>query len=292
MLKLLKKLNIVVIAFILLLPLIKFSSSANATEYKAVTLHFLEPTKDELKGRSDLEILIWRVKDSEETNTKIVKELDKLTDKELEEKFGKEVAKYTTDKEGKIVLDSLSDGKYYVREKDYGTKKGIYSVPFILDIPNKNEDIYIKTTTNPGEEPKGGYKFKKVSSQTNDPLKNAKFKVTKQKNGIYEPVLQDNKVYIVSSAEDGMFKVENLDYGVYYLWEVDAPSGYTPLKEPIKFEVTELSINEEEKIIKNDPFNPPPDILIPNTGDVLFVVLLFGGIIIFSLGYRMTKEEN
>lgn len=289
--KLLNKLAIIVMAFILLLPYSSSSYIVTATEYKAIDLHFVDRDNNDETKNKIIDIKIWKISEDKnfENSTVKLKELSKFSNEELDKKYT-DFSEHKTNEDGILTLSDFSSGYYYVREKDYEKLEKFFT-PIILEIPNSNQDIFIKKTTRE-EVPKGGYKFKKISSKDQKALANAKFKVTKLVNGTYETVLKDGREYVVTSDEKGLFEVDGLFFGTYYLWEVDAPSGYEQLKVPIKFEVTDISKDSGEMIVTNKPFTPPPPILIPNTGDILFLVLLLGGIIIFSIGYRMTKSNN
>ncbi|WP_366920476.1 MSCRAMM family protein, partial [Streptococcus pneumoniae] len=70
--------------------------------------------------------------------------------------------------------------------------------------------------------PRGNVDFMKVDGRTNTSLQGAMFKVMKEENGHYTPVLQNGKEVVVASGKDGRFRVEGLEYGTYYLWELQA----------------------------------------------------------------------
>ncbi|MBZ4283812.1 prealbumin-like fold domain-containing protein, partial [Streptococcus pneumoniae] len=64
--------------------------------------------------------------------------------------------------------------------------------------------------------PRGNVDFMKVDGRTNTSLQGAMFKVMKEENGHYTPVLQNGKEVVVASGKDGRFRVEGLEYGTYY----------------------------------------------------------------------------
>lgn len=61
----------------------------------------------------------------------------------------------------------------------------------------------------------------------------------------------ENAVEIVSD-ENGEFDICGLDGGVYYLKEVTAPSGYRPLAEPIKLQVSPTYCAERNHYVKGE----------------------------------------
>lgn len=101
--------------------------------------------------------------------------------------------------------------------------------------------------------------------------------------------------------------MEGLEFGDYYLWEIEAPKGYKKLKDPIKFTVGEES-STKILFIKNDelPPPPPPDNPpenppekppkrppeIPKTGDVAFIAMCISGLILIAMGISLVRDKK
>lgn len=60
-----------------------------------------------------------------------------------------------------------------------------------------------------------------------------------------DPEKQEDAAGILTSDENGLFKVVGLDAGIYYLEEVVAPAGYNLLKGEIKLEVLATTKNDQ-----------------------------------------------
>lgn len=120
-------------------------------------------------------------------------------------------------------------------------------------------------------------------------------------------VQKNGEDIILTSGEDGKFSVEGLEFGDYYLWEIEAPKGYKKLKDPIKFTVGEES-STKILFIKNDelPPPPPPDNPpenppekppkrppeIPKTGDVAFIAMCISGLILIAMGISLVRDKK
>ena len=100
------------------------------------------------------------------------------------------------------------------------------------------------------------------------------------------PFKRDGKGYVLVSGKNGGFKVENLPFGTYYLIETKAPKGYSLLSESIEFKIDANSKTNEATIIKNKPFRRG----LPKTGDILFLIMTVGGIVIFITGYFINRK--
>lgn len=61
-----------------------------------------------------------------------------------------------------------------------------------------------------------------------------------------------SKAVEVVSDEDGAFTISGLDGGIYYLKEVTAPSGYRPIEEPIRIEVSPVFPQERNSYLKGE----------------------------------------
>lgn len=233
-----------------------------------------------------------------------------------------------TGKDGKITVKGLPPGDYVfvevkapkgyeiiTGETDFEVKADskltltVYNKPLSppeeTEPPDETEPPKPPETTEPPpkppiepptkpEEPKKGdhffYKYAKNDKGKQVSLEGATFKVTRLVDGSYENVLKDDgTIYIVSSGSDGRFKIENLPYGTYYLWETKAPASYAQLKEPIKFEINDQS---KDQVISIENKKKPP-IDIPETGDLVTGLLILASIGLVGSGLWLlrTKDE-
>lgn len=198
-----------------------------------------------------------------------------------------------TNKEGKIIVKGLPQGEYVLKElkapNGYIIEKEDTS--FIIKA-SKNGTIIIYNKPKDNIPPKhGDFNFFKYAKGTNGKqikLEGASFKVTKLVNDKYENVMKDGSPYTVVSNSEGKFKVENLEYGTYYLWEIKAPKGYAELKDPIKFEIGKDS---DQKLIPIENKKTPP-VKVPETGDLAIVILAVVSIALIGVGYKLTKSKS
>lgn len=276
MLKHIKKTLKTTMSLIMLLSLTQ-TAQTKAEEKSEITIHINQQSEEKT-------INIWKIKNKKE-KSELEKELAEKSKEELDKENGE--AEEKTSKEHKIKL-SLEKGTYYIKEKGKN-KEEKQLVPTILTIPTNEKEIYIKEYN---EKKTGSYRFKKISSKTKEGLAKAKFKITREENQKQKAIEKEGKEATITSDQNGEFIVEDLEYGEYNLWEIEAPEGYKKLEKPIKFTISEKSITEEKIEIKNDPKGPPPLIEIPNTGDIIFIVLTIGGIIIFLTGYKIVREKD
>lgn len=283
-----KKIFVVIFTLLLSVTFSFVSVSNFALANNDILIHL----KNDKEVRKNVELNIFKV-NSEKSDLELLEQLRVLSKSELEEKYG--TAKYVvkSNEEGKIQLKDLEDGTYYAVE--FSVVNGEYvTVPFIFNVPTteKTREIFVKVVEKKEIPENGGKRFTKISGEDNKPLQGASFKVMTKKDGAFVPVVKEGQNYIVTSDERGNFSVDNLAFGKYYLWEVNAPVGYSPLTENIEFEIVGNEISNESQSIAIKNWKTPPPPVIPNTGDITFFVLLLGGSILVILGYYMTREEK
>ena len=186
----------------------------------------------------------------------------------------------------------------------------IKNVDTKFTISDKSVELRVvnsKTSTD-----KGRHDFMKTD-EAKKPLGGAMFKVmTKNKDGKFEPVKKDGKDYIVTSADNGKFAVEDMDYGKYYLVEIKAPEGFILLSEPVEFEIKKQADDKTISIAfitnKSDTITrrrtPGDDITrrrtpggditrrIPKTGDIRFFMSMIGGAIMFFIGKWIIAKDD
>ena len=179
-----------------------------------------------------------------------------------------------TDEEGKIVIDRLPQGKYYILEKEApeGYKLNEEKMPFEI---KENGEI-IKSTMK-DEDITGTLEFTKVDISTDEPLPNTLIEIYNAEN--------DELVFSGRTDESGNITIDKIKYGKYYILEKEAPEGYQLNPEKMYFEITEdgqviKSVMKDEKIVE-----------VPNTGlseinydkvTPIIVIVLGAGLIIYA----------
>ena len=126
---------------------------------------------------------------------------------------------YTTDENGKIVIEKAPAGTYKVQEvatlKEYILNDKPYEIEHTTD---KDTSLTIENTKKPG------LSITKIDAETKKPLSSAVFKLTRA-NG---DVIRED----ITTGEDGTAFVEGLDAADYIVTEITAPGGYILDKNP------------------------------------------------------------
>lgn len=246
--------------------------------------------------------------ESKDKNSKSEKKEEKSKDEKKEEKSS-EVSKkeeksdeglYISNESGEIIINDIKKGDYIFREVEAPAGYLIKNVDTKFTISDKSVELRVvnsKTSTD-----KGRHDFMKTD-EAKKPLGGAMFKVmTKNKDGKFEPVKKDGKDYIVTSADNGKFAVEDMDYGKYYLVEIKAPQGFILLSEPVEFEIKKQADDKTISIAfitnKSDTITRTPggDITrggkMPKTGDIRFFMSMIGGAIMFFIGKWIIAKDD
>lgn len=220
-------------------------------------------------------------------------------DKSKEDKSSDE-GLYISNESGEIIINDIKSGDYIFREVEAPAGYLIKNVDTRFTITDKSVELRVvnsKTSTD-----KGRHDFMKTD-EAKKPLGGAMFKVmTKNKDGKFEPVKKDGKDYIVTSADNGKFAVEDMDYGKYYLVEIKAPAGFILLSEPVEFEIKKQADDKTISIAfitnKSDTITRTPggDITrggkMPKTGDIRFFMSMIGGAIMFFIGKWIIAKDD
>lgn len=244
--------------------------------------------------------------ESKDENSKSEKREDKSKEEKKEDK-SKDKAKsddglYISNDAGEIIINDIKKGDYIFREVEAPAGYLIKNIDTRFTITDKSVELRVVNSKTP-EKDKGRHDFMKTD-EAKKPLGGAMFKVmTKNKDGKFEPVKKDGKDYIVTSADNGKFSVEDMDYGKYYLVEIKAPQGFILLSEPVEFEIKKqaddktISIafitNKSETITRRR--TPGGDITrrkIPKTGDIRFFMSVIGGAIMFFIGKWIIAKDD
>ena len=211
---------------------------------------------------------------------------------------------YISNESGEIIINDIKKGDYIFREVEAPAGYVIKNVDTKFTISDKSVELRVVNSKTPDKD-KGRHDFMKTD-EAKKPLGGAMFKVmTKNKDGKFEPVKKDGKDYIVTSADNGKFAVEDMDYGKYYLVEIKAPQGFILLSEPVEFEIKKQAddktisiafITNKSDSITRRRTTPGGDITrggkIPKTGDIRFFMSMIGGAIMFFIGKWIIAKDD
>ncbi|MDU7500229.1 MAG: SpaA isopeptide-forming pilin-related protein, partial [Streptococcus thermophilus] len=250
---------------------------------------------------------------SEENAEKSKDESSKSEDKDekSKDKAKSDDGLYISNDAGEIIINDIKKGDYIFREVEAPAGYLIKNIDTRFTISDKSVELRV-VNSKTSEKDKGRHDFMKTD-EAKKPLGGAMFKVmTKNKDGKFEPVKKDGKDYIVTSADNGKFAVEDMDYGKYYLVEIKAPEGFILLSEPVEFEIKKqaddktISIafitNKKDTITRRK--TPGDDITrrrtpggditrrIPKTGDIRFFMSMIGGAIMFFIGKWIIAKDD
>lgn len=172
----------------------------------------------------------------------------------------------TTDENGKVVVDNLKVGKYYILEKEAATGYVITDEKVYFEIKDNGEIVKAEMKNKPIT---GTVEITKQDVSTNEPLPNTLIEVYNEK---------DELVFSGRTDENGKITIENLRYGKYYFLEKEAPEGYSINPEKMYFEIL-----EDGEIVKCTMVDEKVVIEVPSTGiEDYHIVELMGSLLILS----------
>ena len=165
----------------------------------------------------------------------------------------------------------------------------------------------------PNETPElhtGGAKFEKIDKATSAKLAGAKFVVTNEAGDKYlkqtaasgttpaknEWVANKADATVFTSAADGIFEVKGLPYGVkgndnatgetkYKLVEVEAPTGYALLQQPVEFTISSTTYTGGINQVNNNK------VTIPQTGGIGSALVIAAGVLVVGLGFIAKRRS-
>ena len=129
-----------------------------------------------------------------------------------------------TDVNGKVIIDNLFVGKFYIIEKDPASGYKINDEKVYFEITEDGEIVKANMTN---EKIKSTIKIHKIDEDNNS-LKGVLI-------GIYD--LNDNLIYSGLTDDEGYLEYE-LEYGRYYFQEISPLKGYELNTEKVFFEIT------------------------------------------------------
>lgn len=140
---------------------------------------------------------------------------------------------YTTDVNGRIIVDGLEFGNYYFKELTapvgYEVSEELFAVDLNADNSVQGQDITLKYDFEEHRKT-GEVTLKKVSDRNSElGLAGAVFSLYTADGTLVRSGL--------TTGSDGMLTVSDLEWGDYYLLETEAPRGYELSGEKIEFSV-------------------------------------------------------
>ena len=180
-----------------------------------------------------------------------------------------------TDKNGKIIINDLDIGKYYILEKDAPSYYQLNTEKMYFEVKENGKVIKANMQNHRKE---GSLTIIKKDSLTNKLLKGAKF-------DIYF-VETNKKIYSAVTDKNGKIYIKGLIAGKYCIKEVKAPKGYIIYSKKNCFKIQNNGQNIK-LIIKNNK-----ELKVPDTSLYNYLDIIFSLIIILGLGSYIYVKNN
>lgn len=185
-----------------------------------------------------------------------------------------------TDKKGKIIIDDLKLGRYYIVEKEPATGYTITTEKVYFEIKENKEIVRAEMKDKPIT---GILEFTKTDVSTSEALPNTLIEIYNEK---------DELIFSGRTNKNGKIIIQGLRYGKYYIVEKEAPEGYNLNPNKMYFEIL-----EDGKIVKATMTDEKVIVEVPKTGITDFkLIYIFGTtFIIVGVGiliYVKTKRKN
>ncbi len=179
---------------------------------------------------------------------------------------------FTTDSNGKILLEHIDEGVYQVTEIIAPNGYVLNSLPKTIDVKWQSDNTFVYSLIFDNYT-KPSLIVEKYDEATNELLPNAQFRIEcVDNNFLWESVLSKGEITagsdnpISGTLEDGRIVINGLDEGVYKITEINPPSGYT---------FSDTTVNPRTVIIEKDKTTtvkidnrPLPDLKITKTDSV------------------------
>ena len=185
-----------------------------------------------------------------------------------------------TDENGKIIIDDLKLGKYYIVEKEPATGYTITTEKVYFEIKKNKEIVKAEMKDKPIT---GILEFTKTDVSTSEALPNTLIEIYNEK---------DELIFSGRTNENGKIIIPGLRYGKYYIVEKEAPEGYNLNHLKMYFEIL-----EDGKVVKATMTDEKVIVEVPKTGITDFkLIYIFGTtFIIVGVGiliYVKAKRKN
>ena len=133
-----------------------------------------------------------------------------------------------TNSEGKIIIDDLFVGEFYIKETEAATGYLLSDELVFFEIKEDGEIVKANMTN---KKITGDLEFSKLDFSTSEPLPNTLIEIYNEET--------DELVFSGRTDEFGKINVKELEYGKYYILEKEAPKGYVLNPEKMNFEIKE-----------------------------------------------------
>lgn len=184
----------------------------------------------------------------------------------------------TTDKEGKVIIENLFIGKFYIIETEASTGYRLSDEKVFFEVEDNGEIVKAEMTN---EKITSTVKIHKIDQDGNT--------LAGVEIGIFD--LDGNLIDSYITDENGLIEIE-LEYGKYYYQELSTINGYILNDEKVYFDVT-----EDGAIIEKTLVNTKEEVKVPNTEandlKVLLItgtLLMLGGTAIIIYGKKKNKK--
>lgn len=295
------------------------------TEPKVVTggKKFVK-TNDKAVGATDLKRLdgakfvVYRKVDVENDDGSTTEQIQYLTRKsgdyttaynEAEENYQQAYADYN--RIGEIIEEHKDDDPYAIGDAQTEINEIVARA------------IYLKGEENaktPFGKPEGTYS--NIQSQKDledlqkdikkffEPLKKVRDEAFKKaklaydwKSGVTDPK-EDESLVVLVSDEKGKFEIDGMQYGTYYLKEIEAPEGYALRSNDFEFEITKDSYTKEGDIYydnDNKPSDENPgdaaqvknkEYTIPPTGGIGTIIFTVAGLALMAIAIVAISKKR
>ena len=186
-----------------------------------------------------------------------------------------------TDENGKITIEDLFVGKFYIIETEPATGYKLSDEKVYFEVKDNGEIVKAEMTN---EKITGSLEFTKEDLSNGEALPNTLIEIYNAET--------DELVFSGRTDENGKIVIENLEYGKYYILEKEAPKGYTLNEEKMYFEITEdgeiiKATMKDEKIVE-----------VPDTGlsEVNYGIIIPIAFIVLGTGFiiyatKKTKKK-
>ena len=181
-----------------------------------------------------------------------------------------------TDDKGKIIIDKLPVGKYYILEKEAPVGYLLNNEKMFFEIKDNGEIIKANMKDEIIKSVLGIYKV----DENNNPLKGVTI-------GVYD--LDNNLIYSGVTNENGDIEFE-LVYGSYYFQEIATLDGYKLSDEKVYFDVT-----SDGEYIQKTLINEELKVNVPNTLKNDYLKIMMVGLLISGVGitsYVLYKSKK